>query len=79
MTLSVYTEYKHKKIIVIATTKDFSQFKAGFVDNIEPFDMETEESVLKNMRLLNWFENTTEIKFHEMEYPDDKENKKTTK
>ncbi len=71
-TYSVYTKYKHKKIIVIATTKDFRQFKAGFEDNIEPFDKATEESILKNMKLLKWFENTTEIKFHEKEYPDDK-------
>jgi len=73
-TYSVHTKYKHRKIIVIATTKDFKQFKAGFEDNIEPFDRTTEESVLRNMKLLGWFENITEIRFHEKEYPDNEGN-----
>jgi len=72
-TYSVYTKYKHKKVILIATTKDFKQFKAGFMDDIKPFDKETEESVLRDMKLLNWFENTTEMKFHEKEYPGQEE------
>lgn len=69
-TYNVHIKYKHSKIILIATTTDFKQFKTCVEKNIVPFDKETEELVIRNMKALKWFENTTEIPFSEKEYPD---------
>ena len=72
-TYSVFTNYKHKKIILIASTKNRKQFKFGFENNIEPFSKEDEELTKKNIKALNWFTNINEWKFSEFEYPYAKE------
>ena len=71
-TYAVYTNYKHKKIILIAATNNCQQFKFGY-DEIEPFSKEDEELTWKNIKTLKWFTNINEMEFSEFEYPDTKE------
>lgn len=68
-TYAVYTNYKHKKVILIGATNDCKQFKFGY-DEIEPFSKEDEELTRENIKALKWFTNINEIEFNEFEYPD---------
>ncbi|KUJ63859.1 hypothetical protein AR687_01340 [Flavobacteriaceae bacterium CRH] len=68
-TYSVYTNYKHKKIILVGVTTNCMQFKFGLHSDIKPYDAETEKEIKKDMELLEWFTSTTELKFTEIEYP----------
>ena len=68
-TYAVYTNYKHKKIILIAATNDCKQFKFGY-DEIEPFSAEDEKLTRENIKALKWFENINEFRFNEFEYPE---------
>ena len=68
-TYAVYTNYKHKKVILIAATNDCKQFKFGY-DEIEPFSAEDEKLTRENIKALKWFENINEFRFNEFEYPE---------
>lgn len=67
---SVYSNYKSKSMILIATTNEFKQFKMGLVKDILPFPKEREQQIKKDVETLGWFKNAEEIKFSEKEYPD---------
>lgn len=67
---SVFSNYKSKSMILIATTNEFRQFKMGLEKNIVPFTREKELQVKKDVELLGWFKNHQEIKVTEKEYPD---------
>ncbi len=67
----VYSNYKSKSMILIATTNEFKQFKMGLVKNITPFPKEKELQVKKDVELLGWFKNYQEFKVTEKEYPDE--------
>lgn len=66
----VYSNYKSKSMILIATTNEFKQFKMGLVKDIVPFSKEKELQIKKDVELLGWFTNHQEIKVTEKEYPD---------
>lgn len=67
----VYSNYKSKSMILIATTNEFKQFKMGLVKDIVPFSTEKELQIKKDVELLGWFTNHEEIKVTEKEYPDE--------
>lgn len=67
----VYTKYKSKTMILIATTKEFRQFKMSLVKDIVPFPKEIEEQIRKDVELLGWFKNHQEFNVTEKEYPDE--------
>lgn len=66
---SVYTKYKSKTMILIATTSEFKQFKMTLVKDIIPFSKEIELKIKKDVAMLGWFKNHKEYKFTEKEYP----------
>lgn len=66
----VYSNYKSKTMILIATTNEFKQFKMGIMKNIVPFPKEQEEQIRKDVELLGWFKNHQEFNVTEKEYPD---------
>lgn len=65
----VWNKYKAKKIIVISTSNKFTNFKFGFIENIEPFTIEKEAEVIKNLKLFNCFQNIEQINMNFKEYP----------
>lgn len=67
----IYYNYKSSSIIMIATTKDFRQFKIGMMQDIKPFSKEREERIKEDVRKLGWFTNHQEIKITEYEYPEE--------
>jgi hypothetical protein len=67
----VYSNYKSKTMILIATTNEFKQFKIGLMKNIVPFSKEKEEQIRKDVELLGWFKNHQEFNVTEKEYPDE--------
>jgi len=66
----VYSNYKSKSMILIATTNEFKQFKMGLMKDIVPFSKEEELEIRKNVELLGWFTNHQEFKITSKEYPD---------
>ncbi len=66
----VYSNYKSKSMILIATTNEFKQFKMGLIKDIAPFSEEHEQQIKKDVELLGWFKNHQEFKVTEKEYPD---------
>ena len=67
---SVYSNYKSKSMIMIATTNEFKQFKMGLVKDIVPFPKEKELQIKKDVELLGWFTNHQEFNVTEKDYPD---------
>ncbi|MFA5887083.1 MAG: hypothetical protein WC863_04955 [Patescibacteria group bacterium] len=67
----VYSNYKSKSMILIATTNEFKQFKMGLMKDITPFSKEKELQIRKDVELLGWFTNHQEINATEKEYPDE--------
>ena len=67
----VYSNYKSKTMILIATTNEFKQFKMGLMKDIVPFPKEQEEQIRKDVELLGWFTNHQEFNVTEKEYPDE--------
>jgi hypothetical protein len=67
----VYSNYKSKTMILIATTNEFKQFKMRLMKNIVPFPKEQEEQIRKDVELLGWFKNHQEFNVTEKEYPDE--------
>ena len=51
----VFTNYKSSSIIMIATTKDFKQFKMGLMKDIKPFPKEKELQIREEVKKLGWF------------------------
>lgn len=66
----IYSNYKNKSMIMIATTNEFKQFKMGLIKDIVPFSKEKESQIRKEVELLGWFTNHQEIQVTETEYPD---------
>lgn len=66
----VYSNYKSKSMILIATTTEFKQFKMGLIKDISPFPEEKELQIKKDVETLGWFKNLQEGKISETEYPD---------
>ncbi|MFV5689073.1 hypothetical protein ACM55M_10665 [Flavobacterium sp. ZT3R25] len=66
----VFSKYESKKMILIATTTEFKQFRIGLMKDIEPFPKEMELQILEDVKLLGWFTNHTETNFTDLEYPD---------
>ncbi len=66
----VYSDYKSKSMILIATTNEFKQFKIGLMKDSLPFSKEKELQIRKDVELLGWFTNLQEIKVTGKEYPD---------
>ena len=64
----VYSNYKSKSMILIATTNEFKQFKMGLMKDIVPFSKEKERQIKKDVG----FTNHQEFKVTEKEYPDGK-------
>lgn len=67
----VYSKYKSKKMIIIATTKEFKQFKIGLIKDIKPFSAKKEKQIKEDIKELGWFTNHTEINVSEEEYPEE--------
>jgi hypothetical protein len=70
-TYTVHTNYQYKKTLLIAASNNMSQFKFGFQELEKPYDKEEEEMIRKDIATLKWFQNTTEVPYHEKEFPDD--------
>lgn len=67
----VYSNYKSKSMILIATTNEFKQFKMRLMKDIVPFPRGKELQVKNDVELLGWFKNHQEINVTEKEYPDE--------
>lgn len=67
----VFTNYKSSSIIIIATTKDFKQFKFGLMKDIKPFPKEEELQIRENAKELGWFTNHQVTQVTHYEYPDE--------
>jgi len=67
----VYSGYQSNKMIMIATTREFRQFKMGIVRDIKPFDREKELQVMNDAKQLGWFTQIEGIRHQEKEYPDE--------
>lgn len=67
----VYSNYKSKTMILIATTNEFKQFKMGLMKDIIPFSKKKELQIKKDVELLGWFTNHQEIEVSETEYPNE--------
>lgn len=65
----VFTNYKSSSIVMIATTKDFKQFKIGLMKDIKPFPKEREMQIREEVKKLGWFTNHQEIRVTDYEYP----------
>jgi len=66
----LYTNYKSSSMIMIATTHEFSQFRMGLMEHVEPFSREQEEQIRKDVELVGWFTNMEEHRIQEKEYPE---------
>jgi len=67
----VYSNYKSNKMILIATTREFRQFKMGVMKDIKPFSRDKELLVKEDIKKLGWFTAVEEIRQSEKEYPDE--------
>ncbi|MDM1679910.1 hypothetical protein HX069_12200 [Myroides odoratimimus] len=67
-TYCVHTQYKHKTIILVGVTNNCKQFKFSLFSDIHPFDKEEEAEIRKDMILLKWFTDSTQLSFTEIEY-----------
>jgi len=67
----VYSNYKSKSMILIATTNEFKQFKMCLVKNIVPFSKEIELQIKNDVEILGWFKKYQEFNITEKEYPDE--------
>lgn len=65
----VWNQYKTTKLIIISASNKLSNFKFGFIENVEPFSKEDEEEIIKNLKLFNWFTNIEQINMNFKEYP----------
>jgi hypothetical protein len=66
----VWNKYQDQKIIIIGVSDNLTQFKFGYLDNIEPFPKEYEDLVKEDLKKLNWFTRLDEQNIHFKEYPD---------
>jgi hypothetical protein len=66
----IYNNYTCQKMIIIGNRFDLQQFRFGMIENIVPFDKETEKSVMEDIKKLGWFTDIKYIKGNESEYPD---------
>lgn len=69
----VFSDYKSSSMIMIATTKEFNQFKIGLMKDVQPFSKEVEDEIRGNVTKLGWFTKHKEIKTIEYEYPNEEE------
>lgn len=65
----IHSKYKSKKMILIATTTKFRQFRIGLMKDIKPFPKDEETQILEDVKTLGWFTNHTETNFTDHEYP----------
>jgi len=70
----VYSNYKNKKNILIATNQ-FFQFKMLLQSDIIPFPYEFEQQIRDDIKLCNWFTTIDKFYMHETEYPENKKEK----
>jgi len=66
----MYSNYKHEKMIIIATTFKMKQFKMGIQPNVEKFPKEYENQIKKDVKTLGWFTNYQAYKVTAHEYPE---------
>lgn len=67
---ALYSNYKSKTMILIATTYEFRQFKMGVLKDIKPFSKDKELQVREDVKALGWFTAVEEIRYSEKEYPE---------
>ncbi|HBN05650.1 MAG TPA: hypothetical protein DD434_07650 [Bacteroidales bacterium] len=67
----IYSNYKSKSMILIATTNEFKQFKMCLIKDIVPFSKEKELQIKKDEEFLGLFTNYQEFNITEKEYPDE--------
>jgi hypothetical protein len=58
-------------MILIATTREFRQYKMGLMKGIKPFPKDKEQQVREDVKKVGWFTNYEEIQVTEKEYPDE--------
>ena len=66
---SLYTQFKMKKMLCIATRSNMTQFKFSITE-VEPFSQEKVNQVEEDCKHLNWFQDLNLIEFNEKEYPE---------
>lgn len=66
----IFDNYKAKKMILIANRFDLQQFRFGMIEDVVPFDNETEKSIMEDAKKLGWFSNLDYSTGNESEYPD---------
>lgn len=64
----------HQKIIFIGTTKDFSQFKFGFIERTIPYSQQEINYYEDIIKKFGWFTSQTYSNINVKEYPDKKDN-----
>lgn len=66
----VWNKYQDQKLIMIGASNELTQFKFGFLENIEPFPKEYEDLVKEDLKRLGWFTRLDEQIVNFKEYPD---------
>ena len=62
--------YKDEKIVVIGYSNKVRGFKFGMLKDTQPFDLEYEQQLIKDLKMLKWFTNVEVFKITHKEYPD---------
>ena len=65
----LYSNYKSKTMILIATTFNMSQFKMTIIEDVKKFTTEKELEIKEDVKSLGWFTKIENINYTESEYP----------
>ena len=66
-----WEKYKSKKMILISVSNQLGHFKFAYKKDIVPFSKTDEESIQRDLKSLNWFQNLEDVVFNIQEYPDE--------
>lgn len=67
---SLFEGYKTSKSLLIAANNNLTQFKFGYMSDIEAFGKEDEERIKHDLDKLKWFQKPQLMKYSIKEYPD---------
>lgn len=62
--------YKSKRVLIIGINTELTQTKFAYNTEIEKLGKQEEKELMKDLKLLNWFQNLEKRNFHYKEYPD---------
>lgn len=67
---SLFEGYQTSKSMLIAANNQLTQFKFGYMQDIEPFSKEDEDIIRHDLDKLGWFKNPQMVNYSLKEYPD---------